>query len=284
MLAAAILWGTTGTAQALAPPGAPPVVVGAVRLAIGGPALLLFALLRGRLQKPGSGQPANWLFAALGIAAYQLFFFEAVARTGVALGTVVTIGSAPILAGVLGRIFLGERTDRRWLAATLLGIGGTALLLSADIGGIVDPGGILLALGAGLSYSVYALSSKTLLEKQAPEAVAAAIFCLGALFLVPILVRADLAWISRSGGLVVSLHLGLIATAAAYILFSRGLQMLPVAHAVTLSLAEPLTAGALGVLLLGERLNTTSLTGAVLLLIGLLLCAGIWPARAAGDR
>jgi DME family drug/metabolite transporter len=76
----------------------------------------------------------------------------------------------------------------------------------------------------------------------------------------------------------VALHLGLLATAAAYALFSRGLSQVPVATAVTLSLAEPLTAGLLGVFLLGERLTAWALLGIVLLLSGLILIAG-QPAR-----
>ena len=46
VLAAAVLWGTTGTALAFAPPGAVPVAVGAVRIAVGGLALLAFFYLR----------------------------------------------------------------------------------------------------------------------------------------------------------------------------------------------------------------------------------------------
>ena len=44
----------------------------------------------------------------------------------------------------------------------------------------------------------------------------------------------------------------------------------PVAAAVTLSLAEPLTAGLLGILILGERLSPQAMIGAALLLGGLL--------------
>lgn len=43
VLAAAVLWGTTGTAQALAPTGASPLAVAAMRLAIGGAALFALA-------------------------------------------------------------------------------------------------------------------------------------------------------------------------------------------------------------------------------------------------
>lgn len=40
----AMLWGTTGTAQSFAPDGAHPIAIGAVRLAVGGAALLLIAI------------------------------------------------------------------------------------------------------------------------------------------------------------------------------------------------------------------------------------------------
>ena len=39
ILAAAMLWGTTGTAQAFAPPGSDPLVIGALRLLLGGSVL-----------------------------------------------------------------------------------------------------------------------------------------------------------------------------------------------------------------------------------------------------
>ncbi|HFQ93738.1 MAG TPA: hypothetical protein ENK32_06995, partial [Anaerolineae bacterium] len=43
VLAAAVLWGTTGTAQAFAPAGAHPLSVGAMRLLVGGVALFTLA-------------------------------------------------------------------------------------------------------------------------------------------------------------------------------------------------------------------------------------------------
>lgn len=51
ILLAAALWGTTGTAQAFAPLNAPPLVIGALRLMIGGAALVVFAGHQGLLHK-----------------------------------------------------------------------------------------------------------------------------------------------------------------------------------------------------------------------------------------
>jgi DME family drug/metabolite transporter len=271
VLGAAALWGTTGTAQALAPEGASPLTVGAVRLAIGGLALLALALRRGAL-KAGPRWPLWTTALAAGcMAGYQLTFFAGVASTGVALGTVVAIGSAPVLAGAFALLLRGERPGRRWVPATALTVLGCALLASASGELQVEALGIALALGAGACYALYTVASKGLLETHPPDAVMAVIFCLGALLLAPILFIGDLSWLAQPRGLATALHLGLVATALAYVLFARGLRSLPTATAVTLSLAEPLTAGLLGVLLLGERLSAGAWLGAGLILAGLAL-------------
>jgi DME family drug/metabolite transporter len=131
--------------------------------------------------------------------------------------------------------------------------------------------GILSALGAGACYAAYTLISKELLEKHSPDAVMAVVFSLAALLLLPLLLNTDLGWLAQPNGLIAALHLGLVATAAAYALFGRGLQKVPVARAVSLSLAEPLTAGLLGVLLLGESLTAPAWLGVILLFAGLVL-------------
>jgi DME family drug/metabolite transporter len=57
------------------------------------------------------------------------------------------------------------------------------------------------------------------------------------------------------------LHLGLVATATAYVLFARGLKVVTVATAVTLSLVEPMTAGVLGIVVLGEQIRVPAMVG-----------------------
>src|SRR5687767_4085719 len=117
VLLAAICFGTTGTAQALGPDAAP-LTVGATRIAVGGLLLLLVA----RAVAPAA---AAWPRRELGviaaaIAVYQLAFFAAVDRTGVAVGTVVALGSAPALAGIAGLMLDREPLTRRWAQATAL--------------------------------------------------------------------------------------------------------------------------------------------------------------------
>ena len=271
ILAAAVLWGTTGTALAFAPPVAEPAAVGAARIAVGGLALLALAALRGELRAGGVRWPRlATTTATLGVAAYQPFFFAGVAKTGVALGTILAIGSAPVWTGVIGLLFLGEKPTVRWGIATALAVSGCALLLGAGGGVSVDAAGVLLALSAGACYAAYATASKRLLTEGLPHvAVMAVVFSAGAVLLCPLLAASDLGWLAEPRGAVVALWLGLVATALAYATFARGLAVVPVTSAATLSLAEPLTAGLLGVLVLGEELAVAALLGAGLMLSGL---------------
>jgi drug/metabolite transporter, DME family len=274
VLAAAVLWGTTGTAQAFAPAGASSLAIGAMRLAIGGTALLLVALVRRSFQRGALWPFWPTLLGAASMAAYQPAFFAGVARTGVAVGTIVAIGSAPILAGLIGVLLYGERPSQRWTFATFLAVSGSSLLVLSGSEVAVDVGGILLAIGAGAAYAVYTFASKALVDQHAPDAVSAVLFSLGALFLAPLLFTVDLGWLPDTRGWLVTLHLGVVATAAAYALYVRGLARLPSATAVTLALAEPLTATLLGVFVLGEYLATTAASGIALICVGLLLLTG----------
>jgi len=214
------------------------------------------------------------LSAALFTALYQAFFFAGVAKTGVAVGTIVGIGSAPVAGGLLGYLFRGERPGRSWFVATTLAIIG-CLILTLSSGGdvVIDLFGITLAIGAGAAYAVYTLVIKGLLEKHDTNAVIAVVFCLGALMLAPLLIGREVAWLAAPRSIAVVLHLGLVTAALAYWLFARGLQRVPVATAVTLTLAEPLTAGLLGLLVLGEQLNPIAFLGIALIFSGLAVLA-----------
>ena len=271
VLAAAVLWGTTGTAQAFAPEGATPLSVGTIRLVIGGLALLLLVRWRGQLTGLRSYPLRPTLLAAVGIAAYQLCFFAGVARTGVALGTIVGIGSAPVLAGLLEWLAFGKRPGGRWLAATALATFGSILLIATGSRVDVDVLGVILSLGAGLSYAIYTMASKAVLSGRSPDAVMAVIFALGAVLLLPALFIADHRWVLEPTGLIVALHFGLVTVALAYILFGRGLVTVPVSTTMTLTLAEPLTAAMLGIVVLGETLSPTAAIGAVFILAGLVV-------------
>jgi DME family drug/metabolite transporter len=266
VLLAALCFATTGTAQALGPGGADPVGVGAVRILVGGALLVAVAVaLRSGMPRLRRAHGA----AVAGVAVYQLAFFAAVADTGVAVGTIVALGSAPTLAGLFEWLLERRRPERRWAVATALACAGVALLALAGGEASVSVPGVALAIVAGAAYAVYTLAAKRLLTAgHAPEAVMAAAFGLGAIVLLPALALSSPGWLLHADGLALALFLGVIPTALAYVLFARGLRRLSASETATLTLAEPLTAGALGALVLAM-----SAAGAGLVLAGLLALA-----------
>src|SRR6266478_9815485 len=129
--------------------------------------------------------------------------------------------------------------------------------------------GALLALGAGVSYAVYAVAAKGLLARIAPLPVAAMTFSLAAVFLAPVLLGERAPFSLLATGWPLLLYLGMGPTAAAYVLFSVGLRRVPATVAGIVSLLEPLTATLLGVVAFGESLGPLGVAGAVLLLASL---------------
>lgn len=175
-----------------------------------------------------------------GVAAggYQLAFFTAVAATGVAVGTVVALGVAPVATGLCATVALREPLTRRWVLATTLAVlGCTTLVLGgasdAPLIAAVSFRGVVLAVVAGACYAVYTTAAKSLLnDGLAPLAVLTATLGLGASVSLPVLVASGRALLVPRA-VPVLLWLCLVTTALAYVLFVAGLRRLPAGHVGT---------------------------------------------------
>ena len=269
VLAAAVLFGTTGTAQALGPDDAHPLTVGAMRLLIGAAGLALVAAPGGRLRSALAARRLWLLLGIVGVATYQLTFFGGVRLAGVGVGTLLTIGSAPVFTGIAARLITGERPVRAWYPATGLAL--TGLFLIADPGGSVHAGGVVLALGAGASYALFSVGSERVIAASSPVAAMAVVFGGGAVLLAPLVVFGDVGWVATRPGLGSALWLGLGATTLAYVLYARGLAITPVTTVATLVLAEPITALLAATVVLSEPLVPRAVVGAAIVGIGLLI-------------
>jgi drug/metabolite transporter, DME family len=277
-----VLFGTAGTAKALGPAGVPPIAAGVLRIQVGAIALLATMPLLGASPRrlPVLWRRPQLLVAAVGAALYQPCFFGAVSTTGVALGTLVAVGSEPIFAGLLGWVILRHRPTLGWLAATAVAVLGLALRASGQLDAGGDPIGLLLALGAGLCSACYTVASKHQLNQGATAIeIPTAAFLLGGLLVAPLLVGQPLAWLGTPGGAALALYLGVATMAIANVILTRGIHGLPPGPAATLMLTDPVVATLLGVVVLGEALGPVAALGVALVLVGLVL-QGIVVARA----
>ncbi|MFQ5967315.1 MAG: DMT family transporter [Acidimicrobiia bacterium] len=273
VLAAAMLWGTTGTAQALGPSSSNPLAVGAIRMVVGGVALVLLATAKGAVAHWPEWRRGSVMVAGVAMAAYQPLFFAGVLRAGVAVGTMIAIGSAPVLAALLARWIRREPLSRRWAIATVVAVAGLVLLASSGESAGIEASGVILALGAGACYAVYAVAAKGIVGRHPTVPAMALVFGWAAALSIPVLLLADRSWLRELSGVAMTLYLGLVTTTLAYLLFAGGLRVTQVGTAATLTLGEPGTAAALAVLVLGESLSPAAGIGLVLIASALLVLA-----------
>jgi len=275
VLAAAVLWGTTGTAQTFAPAGLSPYVIGAMRVGIA--SLFFWGYLalawRGRWQGGGSGLPWRWmLFAGACMAVYNLAFFAGVKASSVAVGTAVAIGSGPVWAGLLQFMVNRQAPAPVWWWGTLLAVGGGSLMVMGGATHVaMTVPGIVLCLLAGLSYAAYALVNKRLVSRVNPSLVTAVVFSASTCIAVPMAVVFAQGFAFAPSSWPVFAYLGVVTTGVTYLLFSHGLRHISGATGVTLALAEPLTAFLLALMVVGERPGLGAFCGLAMVLAGLAL-------------
>jgi len=282
VIAAAALFGTTGTAQALGPDGTSVWVVGTIRIALGALTLWLFALIT-RQQKAVIDRSAVVLVAigGCGAAIYQPAFFAGVEQCGVAIGTVIALGSGPMFAGFIDKVVRKQQLGTRWYLGTATMLIGVAVLVatSRDTTGPTQLSvtGVLSALAAGLGYAIYAQATGSLIELKLSSTTALALqFSVAATVLTPFMLidvvsSTAPSWIWSGSGSVMLLHLGVLTAGVAYVLYGWGLRTLPVSTAVSITLVEPLTAAGSAFLLLGERLSATGGAATIIVLVGLVV-------------
>ena len=145
------------------------------------------------------------------VAAYQLAFFAAVADTGVAVGTVVALGSAPTLAGLFEWLITAAAPSRARTPPPRSRAPAWRCWRSLAARRACRRPGIVLAVVAGASYAVYTLAAKRLLDAgHAPEAVMAVAFGLAAIVLLPVLALSSPGWLLHADGIALALFLGVI--------------------------------------------------------------------------
>lgn len=274
VVAAAILFGTTGTVLAKGPDGTTALGVGTVRLLIGGAALCLIA----RLRREALGALRPWLpsmlAGGLAVAAYQLLFFEATTRAGVAIGTVTTIASGPVFSGIIEAVRHRRPPHRAWLTGTALAIVGVVMLGVVGRDATPDLTGILAALGSGLGWATYATIGQRQIERGLPSTVSmASMFTVAGVLCSPLLLVEPLGWLSSPGGLALAVYLGVVTVGVAYTLYGWGLRSLSAPTVITLTLAEPLTAALLAWLLLDETIGPWGAAGIAVVAAGLVITA-----------
>jgi DME family drug/metabolite transporter len=277
ILFAAVIWGTTGTAATFAP-DVSAAAIGAAAMGIGGIAQALIAL-RGI----SHSRAALWdhrhllVIGAMAVAVYPLAFYGSMRLAGVTVGTVITIGSAPLLSALIEYAFDRTRLSMRWTIGALVGLSGMVLICVAEnafhgevVGGDSVPLGIALGLVGGLTYALYSWTARRMMLQGVRSSVAMGVtFGLGGLLLMPVLVATGGPFLASWSNAAVGIYMAAVPVFLGYLCFGYGLARVKASIATTITLIEPVIAAMLAVIIVGERLPALGWIG-VALVIGCL--------------
>ncbi|GHC47786.1 DMT family transporter [Streptomyces cinnamoneus] len=291
---AAVAWGTTGPVASLAfdSSGLGPVALTFWRTAGGLALLLAVQAVRARHARPARPRPARRrrpkgrrvarvLITGVGFTVFQAAYFAAVDGTGIAVATVVTLGAAPVIVALGGRLLMGERLGaggRLAVAGALAGL--AVLVLGGDGAGAVRPVGVAMGLLSAAGYAVMTLSTRLLGGADGssdPFMTTLTSFAVSTVGLLPLALAEGLWPRAHELGRTLWLmgYLVTVPTALAYVLFFAGLAAVRAMTVTVITLLEPVTAAAVAVALLGERLTAATAAGTAVLLgaVAALACA-----------
>ena len=273
IVVASFLWGTTGTAAQFAPQISP-LAIGAFAMGIGG--VLLCISARRSLVKDVPilfSKPPTFLFGSACVAIYPLAFYSSMRLSGVAIGTVVSIASAPLFAALL-EYFLSKRpVSLKWFISFIIGALGIALLAMGKAEGVLELPlsrddqvfGVILGLVAGLTYAGYSWAAKQHIDAGAnSKSAMAGLFGCAALVLLPSLWFTGHNLFANAIHTGVSLYMAVVPMFLGYLLFGYGLRTTEASKATLITLIEPLVATLFAIFLIGEVFKPVGWVGMML--------------------
>ncbi|WP_415947194.1 DMT family transporter [Streptomyces sp. KLOTTS4A1] len=283
LIVAGVAWGTAGAAALLVFQGSElrPVALSFWRCA-GGLVLLLAAgwlRRRGRVRARmrTKARPARVIALGVALALFQTAYFAAVSATGLAVGTVVTLGAGPVLIALGARLLLGEHLGFGGALAVMGALAGLVVLVLGEEGGgpgEVRPVGVFLAVVSAAGYAVMTLLTRWWgRDGSGADTYTTTVWTFGvaAACLLPLAAAEGLLphtdQVLRI--LFLMLYVAAVPTALAYALYFAGAAAVRSATVSVIMLLEPVSAAALAVLAFGERLTTATVVGTLLLLLAL---------------
>lgn len=146
-------------------------------------------------------------------------FFAAVRLAGVGAGTMIAIGTAPIIAGLMARFFFGERLFLSWWMATFLAIAGCYLLVFGwgEIGGELNLVGLYCFYAPRLAIP-QGIGLRVLCKDRNSFDAAVGMTMTGALFCLPVVMYIGVPWLFTAHGALIVMVL-VLSTITPYILF-----------------------------------------------------------------
>ena len=213
-----------------------------------------------------------WIFFGTGILSLLMVcwcYYETISRTSLAVAGIL-LYTAPVFVMLMSLPLFRERLSARKLLALVLAFAGCVFVSGAARGQLaLSPAGLLIGLGAGLSYALYSIFSRYAINRGYDSwtitfysfaLCGAACLFLADWHAIGATVAAQpslLGWIAA---------LGVTTGFLAYVFYTMGLQHMESSRASILASLEPVVAALVGVTVFHERLGWDGLLGVALVL------------------
>ena len=279
LIVLALVWGAAFFFSEVALEEVRPFTIVFARVSLAAVALWLVVLAAG-LPLPRSA--GLWgAFFAMGainnVLPFSLIVWGQTAITG-GLASILN-ASTPVFTVLLAHFFTrDERLTAGRLAGVLLGLAGVAVMIGpealAGLGGSVA--GQLAVIAAAICYGCAGVFGRRF-ASQPPLVTAAGQVTASSCLMLPLMLLVDRPWTLAMPGLETwgsLLAMALLGTALAYIIYFRILATAGATNILLVTLLVPVSAVLLGMIVLGERLETYQLPGMMLIGLGLLALDG----------
>lgn len=274
-----ILWGGALVAGRVVAPNLPPFTTAFLRFLAVSLFLLPFLYARER-GFPRLSRKAALLLVLLsftGVMMFNFFLFSGL-RTVTAVRSAVFIAFTPAVVALASALFFRERIN------LLMGLG----IVSAFMGAVITitngdiqvllsraiSTGDLFLLGCVLTWTIYSITAKFVMNEIAPFTLLTYGSLIGSLLMIPFVLYEGAIFNLHSQppetwfGL---LYLSIGAAGIAYLWYYEGIKAVGAPRAAIFLNLEPVAAMFLGIVILNEQVTLPVLIGALLVIFGLLL-------------
>ena len=274
IIGAALLWGTLGlfgrTLNAL---GVPATSIVTIRIIVAFFGLALFwILVKKKIPKINLKDiPLLLTYTLTSIVAYNFLYFSAISLIPIALAAILLYLS-PIFVLLFSALLLKERITIPKILFALVIFVGIGMVFNIKNDNQFNTLGLVYGIGAGITFALYSVLGKRLMEKNETLDVVTYSFGLGGLGLFILsLLRSEINFIYPIQTWTLLVILGLVPTLLAFILYNSGLRKIKASEASILSTLEPITAAILGSIFLSETLMPPQILGVFIVIIGIIL-------------
>jgi drug/metabolite transporter (DMT)-like permease len=270
------VWGSSFIAIDMGLQTAPPLTFAAWRYLIAGGLLLAYSGTTTRRWLPRSGAALTEviIIAVFLIAAYHALLYTGQLTVAAPVAAVL-VNLSPIFTAIIAVLWMGQRYDRVAIAGFITGLIGVAIVaISPGVGLRVDGVGMLLIIGAGLSFAVGSLLTSTrtdgtplLIIHGWGMLVGAALLAGGAVVTGEPVAGVTWGW---SGGLAL-VYLAVASSIFGFLMFYELLSRIPTAELNLVGYIQPIAAAMLGWVIFGHDVALTTVLGFAVIAIGFVL-------------